>query len=116
MTPSLRAIFRRPSNVELKVRRWTSSTAHSAGGGGAEVIPSILGAARQNSALPPEKKTSRQHDVIPSSAVWAGEREEVVMASLEKSTTGWGAFCDWRRTRTTSRGVTERDKLVFGVH
>ena len=50
-------------------------------------MPSILGAARQNSALPPEKKTSRQHDVMPSSAVWAGEREEVVIASLEKSTT-----------------------------
>src|SRR6478735_8415640 len=96
VTPSLRAIFRRPSKVELKVRRCTSSTAHSAGAGGA-TIPSILGAARQNSALPPEKKTSRQQDVIPSSAVWAGESEVVVIASLEKSTVDRGAFCDWSR-------------------
>lgn len=70
-------------------------------------MPSIRGAARQNSALPPAKKTSRQHEVTPSSAVWAGVREVVVRASLEKSTVGRGtAVWDWRRTRTTSRGVT----------
>jgi len=58
--PSFLAIFRSPSNVELIVRRWVSSTAHSV-----PATSPTRGAAIQYSALLLAKKTSRQHAVTP---------------------------------------------------
>lgn len=58
--PSFRAIFRKPSKVELIVLLSVSSTAHAAV---ERLISPILGAAKQYSPL--LKKTSRQHAVTP---------------------------------------------------
>lgn len=96
--PSLRAIFRIPSRVELKVRRWVSSAAQS------EMMASSMtaaceGAATQNWDWFCTQKTSRQQAVTPrlgGSCTKEGRRVE-----------GDGLGCwDCNRTRTTSRGVT----------
>jgi hypothetical protein len=60
--PSFRAIFRSPSNVELKVRFCVSSTAHPTP---VAFNSPNLGPAMQNSALLFAKKTSRQQAVTP---------------------------------------------------
>lgn len=101
VTPSLRAIFRSPSNVELYDRFCVSSTAHSA------PIAPILGAAMQYSTLFVAKKTSLQHAVTPrfGGSVLKDCGEDA--ASLEIVESGDGVEgCDCSRTRTTSRGVT----------
>jgi len=101
--PSFRAIFLRPSNVELNDLLCVSSTAHSAP---PKVISPTFGPAMQYSALLFAKKTSRQQAVTPR----FGGRELNGFAEVEESCwmavrgdwVGW----DCRRTRTTSRGVT----------
>jgi hypothetical protein len=115
VTPSLRAILRRPSNVEVKVRCWVCSTAQLiADGDVAGFVAWILfcergrGPARQASALLLVKKTSRQQAVTPRSAGRKAAAPGVAvvgMASLVKSMTGWVTPWDCQRTRTTSRGV-----------
>jgi len=62
LIPSFRAIFLNPSNVELKVLLWVSSTAHSAP---ATLTSPNFGAAKQYSALLVAKNTSRQQAVTP---------------------------------------------------
>lgn len=107
--PSLRAIFRRPSRVEVKVLRLVSSTAHSVADeaallGAAAPMALRLGPAMQKRALLLIQNTSRQQAVTPRfggrllNVLGRGEGVDVV----RKEEGG----CDWRRTRTTSSGVT----------
>ena len=107
--PSLRAILRRPSRVEVNVLRLVSSTAHSADDeaallGAAAPMAVRLGPAMQKRALLLTQNTSRQQAVTPRfggrllNVVVLGEG--VVVGRKEEG------GCDWRRTRTTSRGVT----------
>lgn len=98
--PSFRAILRSPSIVEVNVRFWVSSTAHSA----ADAVP--LFPAKQNWALSPNQNTSRQQAVTPSSG---GNRlkEVVYWEKFELPLDKEAGLCDCKRTRTTSRGVTD---------
>lgn len=89
VNPSFRAIFRMPSNVELNVLLWVSSTAHPT-----PATSPTLGAAIQNSPLLLAKKTSRQHAVTPRFGgnvlnVWGD------VASLDKLVRGEGDCCGW---------------------
>lgn len=68
--PSLRAIFRRPSSVEVNVLRLVSSTAHSVADdaallGAAAPMALRLGPAMQKRALLFTQNTSRQQAVTP---------------------------------------------------
>lgn len=107
--PSFRAIFRSPSRVDVNVLRLVSSTAQSAANeavllGAAALMALRLGLAMQKRALLLTQNTSRQQAVTPRlggrllNAV--GFAEGIVAGRKEE------AGCDWRRTRTTSRGVT----------
>lgn len=68
LIPSLRAIFRSPSNVEVKVLRRVSSTAQSAAEDG-EMAGVLMAAEGEPAAMQTEvlltQKTSRQHAVTP---------------------------------------------------
>lgn len=105
LRPSCLAILRSPSRVEVKVLRCVSSTAHSVTE--AEDSDATLeeeGVATQNWALLLTQKTSRQHAVTPR--LVGRLLKEAGAEALAKATgdiLGW----DWRRTRTTSNGVTE---------
>lgn len=109
LRPSLRAILRRPSSVEVNVLRLVSSTAQSAAEGpallGAAALMLLrLGSAMQKRALLLTQNTSRQQAVTPRFGGRllnvGGLGEGVVVGRKED------AGCDCRRTRTTSRGVT----------
>ena len=69
LTPSLRAIFRSPSNVEVKVLRRVSSTAQSAAELEGEMTGVLMAAVGEPAAMQTEvlltQKTSRQHAVTP---------------------------------------------------
>lgn len=105
--PSFRAIFFRPSMVELNVRRRVSSAAQS------EMIASSMtaaefgeGVATQNWLWFCTQKTSRQHAVTPrSGGRWRKEGKRV----------GDGLCCACKRTRTTSNGVTSREVMMLPV-
>ena len=104
--PSLRAILRRPSSVVVNVLRCDSSIAHSELAVAALLIGPALAPATQNDALLLTQKTSRQHAVTPrfGGRLLNDGREE--FEKVCSPAEGDGFCCDWRRTRTTSRGVT----------
>lgn len=115
--PSFLAIFRKPSNVELKDFCREASAAQLAADVSAAVeedvaiegfnAVNVVGKefeelATQNGDVLVTQKTSRQQAVTPrleGRFLKAGE-------SFKGSEYDFGEFCDWRRTRTTSRGVT----------
>ena len=113
VSPSLRAIFRRPSSVDVIVLRRVSSTAQSVveRGERCEMLE-VAGDAMQNWALLFTQNTSLQHAVTPRFGgrfeKEAGEGDADLEAAAaarmpdEVEELGW----DWSRTRTTSRGVT----------
>lgn len=104
--PSFRAIFRSPSKVELNVRFCVSSTTHSALA--SAFTSPTFDSAMQYSAVLFAKKTSRQHAVTPRFA-GIGLKDWRVFATTRG---GGRTGCDWRRTRTTSRGVTVIRRLA----
>lgn len=70
LIPSLRAIFRSPSNVEVKVLRRVSSIAQSAAEAGDEMMAVLATAEGDSAAMQTEEvlltqKTSRQQAVTP---------------------------------------------------
>lgn len=114
--PSYRAILTRPSQVPWMRRREVSSTMQASG-------MVVLGdRAMQASEVLVIQKISRQQAVTPSSGVekaavdwkWRGARGSLcarrgvlfdMKAGREGREVEVGCW-DWRRTRTTSRGVT----------
>lgn len=107
--PSFRAILRRPSSVEVNVLRRVSSTAQSA----AEVPGAFVRegeVAMQYGEALFTQKTSRQHEVTPM----FGGRFVNEGGRVEGRGMG-GVGCDWRRTRTTSRGVTREGGSAWGA-
>ena len=99
--PSFRAIFRNPSSVVVNVRLCVSSAAQSEAIA-AELSMVAAGEATQNWDWFCTQNTSRQQAVMPrfgGSSRKGGRRAEF-------SVYGVGVEA-WRRTRTTSKGVTE---------
>ena len=114
MKPSLRAILRRPSSVELKFRCLVSSTAQEMALGVIAPEPIRGPAATMHPSELLAKKTSRQQAVTPRFEGLKAAFGICEPASFEKSETvcavGDGCVKAWdcHRTRTTSSGVTRR--------
>lgn len=116
--PSLRAIFLRPSSVEVKVFRRVSSTAQSAAWVDSEErdgfrVATVAEderfsglAAIQKGEVLFTQKTSRQQVVTPR---FGGRFVKEEGFGVEREGLGW----DCRRTRTTSRGVTMYESVSF---
>ena len=103
--PSFCAIFRSPSQVLLMVLRSTSSTAQTRSAG---LIGAMVGPATHSGALLFIQKTSLQHAEIPRFGGTSRNCENGVPLNTRarEGVETWADSCDWRRTRTTSSGVT----------
>ena len=110
VSPSFLAILRRPSYVEVNVRRRVSSTAQSATEDVVVWERELRVAVGEATQYPEElftQKTSRQQEVTPR---FGGRLEKLGEVERVDVRRGRGeVVCDWRRTRTTSIGVTVND-------